>query len=122
MVSEPEVKVATGLTRRIRTILSFSYYSGILVVIRSPGMIIFSSTTPFTLVFFLFVVGGNEAEHRSENLLLRDPHIVLHVGEYGRWHEVALRQRAFGQPGAAGQRASAFLAADVEIADRKSVV
>ena len=58
MVSEPEVKVATGLTRRIRTILSFSYYSGILVVIRSPGMIIFSSTTPFTLVFFLFVVGG----------------------------------------------------------------
>ena len=58
MVEEPEVKLSKGLARRLRTIISFSYYSGILVVIRSPGMIIFSSTTPFTLVFFLFVVGG----------------------------------------------------------------
>ena len=52
------VKVATGLPRRIRTILAFSYYTGILVVIRQPSMIVFASTTPFAFVFFLFVVGG----------------------------------------------------------------
>lgn len=52
------VKVATGLSRRLRTILSFSYYTGILVVIRQPSMIVFASTTPFAFVFFLFVVGG----------------------------------------------------------------
>lgn len=52
------VEIATGLSRRLRTILSFSYYTGILVVIRQPSMIVFSSTTPFAFVFFLFVVGG----------------------------------------------------------------
>ncbi len=51
-------KVATGLSRKLRTVISFSYYSGILVVIRQPSMIIFSSTTPFAFVFFLYVVGG----------------------------------------------------------------
>jgi ABC-2 type transport system permease protein len=50
--------VATGVSRRLRTILSFSYYTGILVVIRQPSMIVFSSTTPFAYVFFLFVIGG----------------------------------------------------------------
>lgn len=48
----------SGAMRRFRSIISLSYYSGILVVIRQPGMIIFSSTTPFTLIFFLFVIGG----------------------------------------------------------------
>ena len=46
------------LTVRLRSIGALSYYTGILVVIRSPGFIVFSSTTPFTVLFFLFVVGG----------------------------------------------------------------
>jgi len=52
------VEIATGFSRRLRTILSLSYYTGILVVIRQPTMIIFASTTPFAFVFFLFVIGG----------------------------------------------------------------
>ncbi len=47
-----------SLSARIRAIGALSYYTGILVVIRSPGFIVFSSTTPFTVLFFLFVVGG----------------------------------------------------------------
>lgn len=47
-----------GLSDRLRSIGAISYYTGILVVIRSPGFIVFSSTTPFTVLFFLFVVGG----------------------------------------------------------------
>jgi ABC-2 type transport system permease protein len=49
-----------GLSARIRAIGALSYYTGILVVIRSPGFIVFSSTTPFTVLFFLFVVGGQK--------------------------------------------------------------
>jgi hypothetical protein len=45
---------------RIRAVVAMSYYTGILVVIRSPGFILFSSTTPFSLLFFLFLVGGRE--------------------------------------------------------------
>jgi len=48
-----------GLSARLRSIGAISYYTGILVVIRSPGFIVFSSTTPFTVLFFLFVVGGS---------------------------------------------------------------
>jgi ABC-2 type transport system permease protein len=48
-----------GLSARLRSIGALSYYTGILVVIRSPGFIVFSSTTPFTVLFFLFVVGGS---------------------------------------------------------------
>ena len=44
---------------RLRSIAALSYYSGILTVIRSPGFIVFSSSTPFTVLFFLFVVGGS---------------------------------------------------------------
>ncbi len=47
-----------GLSARLRSIGALSYYSGILVAIRSPGFIVFSSTTPFTVLFFLFVIGG----------------------------------------------------------------
>ena len=47
-----------GIIARIRAIGALSYYTGILVVIRSPGFIVFSSTTPFTVLFFLFVIGG----------------------------------------------------------------
>jgi ABC-2 type transport system permease protein len=43
---------------RLRSIAAISYYSGILTVIRSPGFLVFSSSTPFTVLFFLFVVGG----------------------------------------------------------------
>ena len=46
---------------RIRAVAAMSYYTGILVVIRSPGFIMFSSTTPFSLLFFLFVIGGSGA-------------------------------------------------------------
>ena len=49
-----------GFSSRIRAIAALSYYTGILVVIRSPGFIVFSSTTPFTVLFFLFVVGGQK--------------------------------------------------------------
>lgn len=49
-----------GVASRLRAIVSLSYYTGILVVIRSPGFIVFSSTTPFTVLFFLFVIGGGE--------------------------------------------------------------
>ena len=51
---------ARGFGARVRAVLSLSYYTGILVVIRSPGFIVFSSTTPFTVLFFLFVVGGGQ--------------------------------------------------------------
>ena len=54
--------------------------------------------------------------HRTENLLLGDVHVVAHVGEHRRRHEIALRQRPLGQTFAAGQRARAFLLADAEIA------
>ena len=47
-----------GLYSKIRAVTALSYYTGILVVIRSPGFIVYSSTTPFTVLFFLFVVGG----------------------------------------------------------------
>jgi ABC-2 type transport system permease protein len=47
-----------GFSARVRSIAALSYYTGILVVIRSPGFIVFSSTTPFTVLFFLFVIGG----------------------------------------------------------------
>lgn len=49
-----------GLLDSIRSVAALSYYTGILVVIRSPGYIVFSSTTPFTVLFFLFVVGGGK--------------------------------------------------------------
>ena len=47
-----------GLKGRLRAVVSLSYYTGILIVIRSPGFIVFSAMTPFTILFFLFVVGG----------------------------------------------------------------
>jgi len=62
------------------------------------------------------VLEGDRRNHRPEDFLLSNPHVVLNVDEHRRRHEVALRQRAFGQPGAAGQRLGAFLAADIEIA------
>ena len=49
-----------GISARLRAMGALSYYTGILVVIRSPGFIVFSSTTPFTVLFFLFVVGGGK--------------------------------------------------------------
>lgn len=52
-------ELSLGMGARIRAVTSLSYYTGILVVIRSPGFIVFSSTTPFTVLFFLFVIGGD---------------------------------------------------------------
>src|ERR1700737_3798974 len=34
------------------------------------------------------ILERDRRDHRAENLLLRDPHIVLDVGEHGRRHEV----------------------------------
>jgi ABC-2 type transport system permease protein len=59
-VETTHVSIHRGFSSRIRAIAALSYYTGILVVIRSPGFIVFSSTTPFTVLFFLFVVGGGK--------------------------------------------------------------
>jgi len=57
---QSSVPRSRGIILRVRAIAALSYYTGILVVIRSPGYIVFSSTTPFTVLFFLFVVGGGK--------------------------------------------------------------
>ncbi len=50
-------KSRMGLKGRLRAAISLSYYTGILLVVRSPGFILFSASS-FTTLFFLFVVGG----------------------------------------------------------------
>ena len=54
-------------------------------------------------------------QHRSEDLLLEDPHFVM-AGEHGRLDVKTVLERAakFG-PGAAGQAFGAFLLADVDV-------
>ena len=56
-----QVRKARGILVKIRAVIALSYFTGILVVIRSPGFILFSSTTPFSLLFILFLVGGGAA-------------------------------------------------------------
>ena len=62
------------------------------------------------------VLEGDRGDHGTEDFLLRDPHVVQHIGEHGRLHEIALGQCAFGQASAAGHGFGAFLLADGEIA------
>ncbi|MGI0090310.1 MAG: ABC transporter permease [Nitrososphaerales archaeon] len=57
---EKVMRKRRGLYAKIRAVTALSYYTGILVVIRSPGFIVYSSTTPFTVLFFLFVIGGGK--------------------------------------------------------------
>ncbi len=61
------------------------------------------------------VLEGDRGDDGTEDLLLRDAHVVLHAREHGRRDEEALRQRAFGGTATAGERLRAFLLADVEI-------
>ena len=58
VTSSSESTVKRGFLSRARAVCALSYYTGILVVIRSPIFIAYSSTTPLTILFFLFVVGG----------------------------------------------------------------
>src|SRR5262249_28279932 len=63
-----------------------------------------------------FDVGERDGrDHRPEDLLLGDAHVVAHIGEHRRRHEVALAVIAVGQLLAAAQSPRAFLAADAEI-------
>src|SRR3954470_22963980 len=69
-----------------------------------------------TLDQLIGVLEGDRRDDGPEDFLLRDPHIVLDIGEHRRRHEIALRQGAFGEPRTAGERLGALLLADVEIA------
>src|SRR5207253_6720295 len=65
---------------------------------------------------FVDVLERDRGHDRTEDLILSYPHIVTYIGEYGRWHEVSLGKRPFGEPVTAGKRAGAFLLADLEVA------
>src|SRR6516162_3528416 len=54
--------------------------------------------------------------HRSEDLLLGDPHLVLDVGKHRRLHEVAFAERSICQRLATCHRARTLLPAGREIA------
>src|SRR4029450_5042913 len=58
---------------------------------------------------------GDGGAPRAEDLLLGDAHLVLHVGEHRRRHEIALLVVAVGELLAAAETTRAFLAADAEI-------
>ena len=65
------------------------------------------------------VVERDQAGHRAEDLVLRDAHAVVDVGEYRGHHEVALRARASGSSGAleaAAEQRRAFLRAELDVA------
>ena len=47
----------------------------------------------------LLVLVGQDREHRPEDLLARDRHVVAHVREHGRPHVVAARRGPPGRPG-----------------------
>src|SRR5262245_20170661 len=65
----------------------------------------------------LFDIGErNGRNHRPEDFLLSNTHVVLYVCKYSRRYEVTFAQLAVGQLLPAGQHPRAFLAADCEIA------
>ena len=63
----------------------------------------------------LLVVVGDDRQHRPEDLLLRDRHVVAHVGEDRRLHEVAAVE-ALGRLRAAGDELRALLDALLDVA------
>ena len=65
---------------------------------------------------FVRVLERDRGDHRSEDFLLRDAHLVADIGEDGRRHEVALAEIALGEALAADHSRRAFLLTDVEIA------
>ena len=56
----------------------------------------------------VFVLVGDDRQHRAEDLLLRDGHVGAHVGEHGRLDVVALGQ-PLGRLGAAGDELRALV-------------
>lgn len=64
-------------------------------------------------------VEGDDRQDRAEDLLLGDPHAVVHAGEHGRQEVQARRQIGrgpFGGPaGAAGAQDGAFLLPDLDV-------
>src|SRR5688572_17014067 len=57
----------------------------------------------------LFVLVGDDREHRAEDLFLRDRHAVLHSSEDRRPHVVAARRRALRVLGASHEKLGTFL-------------
>ena len=55
-------------------------------------------------------------DDRTKNLFLGDAHVVAHIGEHCRRHEIAFRQRPLCQTLATGKRARSFLLAEAQIA------
>lgn len=51
----------TRVARDLRTIGALSYYIGILPMIRIPTLLPFVFSTPFTILFILFVTGRGDA-------------------------------------------------------------
>src|SRR5215471_6717251 len=64
----------------------------------------------------VLVLERNERHHRSEDLLLRDAHVVAHAGEDSGLDEVAVRQMLGRVALTAGEDLRPFLLADVEVA------
>src|ERR1043166_6078381 len=56
----------------------------------------------------LLVAVGDDRQHGTENLFLRDGHVVAHFSEHRGTHIVAARRHAFGRLGAAGDELRAF--------------
>src|SRR5438309_2888788 len=63
----------------------------------------------------LFVAVRDDRQDGTEDLLLRDRHVVAHAGEDGRLHEEALGE-ALGLLGSAGDELGAFLDALLDVA------
>ena len=61
------------------------------------------------------ILAGNDRHHRPEDFFLRDAHLGIDVGEYGRLHEVAVLVFAFIQTIAAALHAGAFGLSDLHI-------
>ncbi len=62
------------------------------------------------------VVVGDDGQHRPEDLLLGDRHVVGDVGEDGRRVEVALGQLAVREDLAAGQQPRALVETELHVA------
>ena len=63
----------------------------------------------------VLAVERDDHDHRPEDLLLRDPHVVGDAGEDRRLDEVAIRQLRVGGTAAAGDDGRALGAADLEV-------
>src|ERR1700722_736994 len=79
-----------------------------------------ASQTKLSLVApldYLLDIGERDGgDHRTEYLLLRNPHVVAYVRENRGWDEITSPQGPVGQPLTAGQRTRTLLPAHVEVA------